>query len=248
MLPIESWKRKIVRFLVMKSYPRSYRATSIREIFASFGSNTDSNTKIAFDELIEDKIIIKVKSLDREFYMLNFIDKMDEIRYMVRTDPLDEKAGLIKPSPEETKGLKFMFQTTSERGWPNRGVYFYYVREDDPDHWIALNKTRPNVRPYRIILYSLKDQNSKISRIWQAACRVYTANGYQPFFRKKVEDEDQEACDNTRLGSKAAFDIFMYKQWLKIVSRKGRVTHYEIPSLKPKTAVETKTPDAEKQN
>lgn len=232
MISIKTWRLKIVKFFVVKSYPYTFRATGSQEVFDSFGSNFDSNAEIAFNELVEDKILLRLVSNEKEFFVLDFIHKMDEIRYLVRTEAYEERAELIQPDKKEFEGLKQEFHSASKRGWPNKGIYYYCTKKDNRNSWVVLIKTKPNVKPYKIILHSLKDPISKISRIWKACVKVYKKNKFQPFFRKQVEDEDQQACGNNRLDSKAAFDIFVHKKWLKIVGRKGRSDLFMIPKLK----------------
>lgn len=235
MRSISEWKKKIIRLFLHKRFPNAFRARRLEDIAQYFGDDVDSNFEIAFLELLEDKIIERYGNDEKQHFVLNTMEQMVEIQRILRGDPIEERAPVIQPTKEETKGLRYIFHTTSKWGYNNRGVYYHYVREDlENESWVSLIKTRPNVKPYRINLYSLNESNSKITQIWEACKTIYVENNYKPFYRKQVENIAQEACDNRRLGSKAAFDIFVHKGMLKISHKTGRSVFYEIPTLIPK--------------
>lgn len=99
-----------------------------------------------------------------------------------------------------------------------------------------MHKTKPNNRASRIILRSLKDPDSRITKIWNATLQAASNADNEPFIRKRVEDIEPKACGNNRLPSKAAFDIFVYKKWLTKVL-KGKKTLYKVNTIKSKKDV-----------
>ena len=84
------------------------------------------------------------------------------------------------------------------------------------------------VKPYRIILGSLKVRDSRISKIWRAVQKVSKINKGEPFIRKWIENIEQKACGNNRLLSRSAFQIFIHLGWLEVTSKKGNTVYYRV--------------------
>ncbi len=207
---------------------RSYRITKEEELFNSFASNFERNTQIAYEELRAAKIIEKYRDNSQIFYGLNFSDKRQEIDSIIKNEPFEAKSNIIKPTADDFKGLKEVFRDAGSRGWPNRGFYYFCNNTNDPNFWIVLIVTKPNVKPYRIILGSIKSKDDRIMKIWRATLKVAQVNKGQPFIRKWVENIEQEACGNNRLPSRSAFQIFTHLGWLKETGRKGKTIYYTV--------------------
>ncbi len=126
------------------------------------------------------------------------------------------------------KNLRQEFKDASTRGYTNRGFYYFCTKIDDPNDWIVLIKTKPNARPYGIILGSLEAKDSRISKIWKATLKVSKINKGEPFIRKWVENIEQNACGNNRLPSRSAFQIFVHLGWLKVTTQKGNIKFYQV--------------------
>ncbi|RNJ78951.1 MAG: hypothetical protein D9C04_06235 [Nitrosopumilus sp. B06] len=221
------WKRKIVKYFVLRSVGLSHIIKDERDLFKHFARYFEKNTQIAFEELQTEKIVEKYKINRKMFYGLN-IEKRQEIERIIKNEPFGEKADLIRPTKEESKGLKEIFKDTSSREWPNRGFYYFYTKLDEPNYLIVLIKVKPNSKPNKIILGSIKDKKSRIIKIWNATLKVSKTNKGKPFIRRWVENIEQKACGSNRLPSKSAFHIFVYLKWLKIANRKGNVLSYQI--------------------
>ncbi len=229
MFTVEEWKRRIVKFFVLRSHSgNSYRITDETELFKQFAGNFENNTQTAYEELFSSKIIKDIKVNEKVFYTLNFTQKSSEIESIIKNEPFEEKSNLIKPTDKEFKDLREEFRDASSRGFPNRGFYYFCTKTDDPNYWIVLIKTKPNLSPYRIILGSMTDKNSRIMKIWRATLKVSKINKGEPFIRKWVENIEQKACGNNRLPSRSAFHIFVHLKWLKITGRKGNVIYYKV--------------------
>lgn len=224
------WQKRILQFFVNRSgYGRVYRVTTKNEVIDSFGSHIDSNTFIAWMQLETKELIIHCVSGGEDFYTIDFFDKQDEITKIIDDDELDTKSEIMQPSESEQEGLEYHFVTKGFRTNPEQSHYYYYTKQDDESYWICLHKTKPLGRASKIILDSLKDEGSRISRIWKATKTASEDANGEPFRRKRVEDIEPKACGNNRLPSKAAFDIFVYKKWLLAVP-KGKQTLYKINS------------------
>jgi len=231
MRPILEWKERIVMYLTARSGGyQAYRASGKEEIFKSFGTHVDPNADIAFLELLQEKIILHINSGLKSYYVLDFIDKKEEVRRILRGETEKGKAELVQPDESETTGLKLIFTKSADPKLLHRGNYYYYVKENDESYWIVLQKTQINTPAYRIVLGSEKDENSRICRIWKTTVLIGKENS-SLVIRKQVEDKNQNACGNNRLPSKAAFDIFMHKGWLTEISKKGRTITYRVNKL-----------------
>ena len=233
MRTVEEWKRRIVKFFIFPSKDGlEFRVKSEQEIFRYFASNFERNTQKAYEELIDAQIIQKyprvLGNAINTYYTLNFNEKSQEIESIVKNEPFEATSSIIKPTNDDFKGLKEEFRDASTRGWPNRGFYYFCTKIDDPSYWIVLIKTKPNVKPYRIILESLEDKKSRISKIWKAVVKISKSKNHEPFIRKWVENIEQKACGNNRLPSRSAFQIFVKLEWLKITERKGNTIYYQI--------------------
>ena len=229
MFTVEDWKRRIVKFFVLRSHSgHSYRITDETELYKQFASNFERNTQTAYEELFSSKIIENIKVNGKMFYTLNFAEKSLEIESIIKNEPFEEKSNLIKPTDKEFKDLREEFRDASSRGFPNRGFYYFCTKKDDSTYWIVLIKTKPNLPPYRIILGSITDKNSRIMKIWCATLKVSKINKGESFIRKWVENIEQKACGNNRLPSRSAFYIFVHLKWLEVTGRKGNVIYYKV--------------------
>lgn len=229
MFSVEEWKRRIVKFFMYRTYDgHSYRITNAQELFKTFASNFEQNTQTAYEELRSAKMIEEYKVNNQTFYGLNFAEKSREIESMIKNEPFEAKSDVIKPTDDDFKNLKEEFRDASTRGWPNRGFYYFCTKIDDPNNWIVLIKTKPNAKPYRIMLGSIKEKDARIMKIWRATLKVSKINKGQPFIRKWVENIEQKACGNNRLPSRSAFQIFIHLGWLEVVGQKGNIPYYKV--------------------
>ena len=228
MKSVAEWKHRIIKILINRgTYTTSYKILSHPSFIASFGDALDTTSQKAYEELLKSKIIEEYNSNNKIYYSLNFAERTEEIEQILKNEPIDEKSDLIIPQ-EELIGLKERFRDASSRGWPNRGFYYHCTDSSDINFWITLIKTRPAIKPYKIILGSTQDKKSRIMRIWKGVVKVSKTNNGEPFIRKWVENIEQEACGNNRLPSRCAFSIFVYLGWLDIVKIKGQSKFYKI--------------------
>lgn len=225
---VDTWKRRIVRHFVFRSYgERSYRILKESTLFEHFAGNFETNAQAAYEQLLQDGIIEKQVVGSKTFYGLDFVHKSNEIESLVKGDPVEETAGMMRPSDNEIKDLDEVFRDHT-RGPSNMGHYYFYTKKSDSDYWVVMVKSKPNARPSKIIMGSLADENSRIMKIWRAAVKVSEVNRGSPFIRKWVENVDQQACGNNRQPSRAAFKIFEYIGWLEVSHIKGRIAYYRL--------------------
>ena len=229
MFSVEEWKRRIVKFFTYRTYNgQSFRITSAAELFKTFASNFEQNTQTAYEELRSAKIIEEYHVDHKTLYGLNFSEKSREIESIIKNEPFEAKSDIIKPTDDDFKNLKEEFRDASTRGYPNRGFYYFCTKINDPNYWIVLIVTKPNVKPYRIMLGSIKSKDDRIMKIWRAVLKVSKINKGEPFIRKWVENIEQKACGNNRLPSRSAFQIFIHLGWLEVAGHKGNTTYYRV--------------------
>lgn len=232
MLSVEEWKRRIVKFFVVRSPTGvSYRITSETELYKQFANSFETNTQVAYDELFSSGIIEEILVNRKSFYALNFTQKLSEIESIIKDEPFGSKFDLIRPTDKEFQGLKLEFQDVGSKGLSNKGFYYFCTKITDPSYWIVLIKTRPNVIPYKIILGSTDNKTSRIMKIWHAVMKVSKINKGNAFIKKWVENIEQEACGNNRLPSKSAFEIFVHLGWLEVTRKKGNIVYYKITRI-----------------
>lgn len=226
----DEWKKRVVELFMLRSPPnRLYKALSGDEILSWFGRYDGDKLKEAFESLINDKVIIQSSSGEKRFYQLNLWEKSAEIRNLIRREPFAERAARVKPNAVYFNGLKEMFTRATERAWPNRGTYYYCIKEDDTDYWLVLIKTKPTItKPDRIVLGSLKERDSKISKMWRVVIKVWKKNDKEPIWKKMAEDEDQTIFGNNRQPSTCAFQLFEHLKWIKEIGKKGNKMLYQI--------------------
>lgn len=223
------YKKTIVEYFVNRS-PRgySYKVRNEQDIFRRFGNRNIKEMQEAFNQLVEDKIIITEMSNEKRYYLLDFIDKPSEIREILRKEPFIERAKMIRPEKEFFDGFDNIFNRVTERAWPNRGTYYYCIKKDNPEFWKVVIRTKPNVKPNTYVLGDLKDPESRISKMWQVILRVWIENERKPIWKKKAEDADQKVFGNNRQPSTCGFQIFEHLGWLKETRKKGNVIYFVV--------------------
>jgi hypothetical protein len=125
--------------------------------------------------------------------------------------------------------LDFVFPTEANRAVPNRGKYYHCTKKNDKTYWITLVKPKGNSKAKRLVLGSLNDPKSRLSRIEAAIKIVSQESKYGYVIKKNVEDIEPKACGNQRQYSKAAFDILEYLKRIKADgSKERRIVIYRV--------------------
>ena len=222
-------KKTIVEYFVSRSVRgMPHQAHNVNDIFRRLSRRDNREMQQAFGELVEDKIIIVDMSDTGEFYLLNFIEKPSEIREVLRKEPFIERAKTVKPEKKFFEGWVNVFERATERAWPNRGIYYYCTKKDNPDFWKVVIRTKPNVMPTTINLGDLKDPESRIAKMWKVILEVWITNNREPIWKKRAEDANQTVFGNNRQPATCGFQIFEYMGWLKEKRKKGNTIYYDI--------------------
>ena len=226
------WKQRIVEFMTARSRYMTYVTEDLTEIEREMTQyHIDKNFYLSLQELIEEGIINIRNVYQLQGHVLDVKQKRDKIRYLLRMDENDTKAEMIKPTERELKGLKIVFDSLSERKMPNQGVYYYCTKIEDPNFWIVLIKHTPIRRAMRVLMGSLHDYESRMSKIYRATKLASQLKQDGVFVRKNIEDLDQKACGNNRIPSKCAFDIFVHLKYIKINGQQGLSKKYSLQRI-----------------
>lgn len=232
MYTVNEWQKRILKyFIAINGRFNIFKATNKEEIFRNFGSHKDANTDVAWSNLLANSLIIHSHINDKDIYQLNTFDddKKTEIFRIISGDK--QRTEIMQPDESETKGLIFQFTPRTDPRVQNQSTYYHYTKNDDVDFWITLIKKQITTKPTKIIMGSIRDPKSRIRRIIEAVKIISSRNEDGIFFRKQIEDIDQEACGNNRQPSKAAFEIFLHKGWIEEVDKKGRTKMYRLIGL-----------------
>ncbi len=234
------WKQRILEYLVARSRHIVYRTSFEREMERQYSRFIDDNYHLALQELRDEEILYERNMGGYLETSLYIIQKKDKIRYYLRMTPNDVRAEIIQPSSKELKGLKIIFDSSSERKYPNQGIYYYCKKIKDPTFWVVLIKHSPIKKATKVILGSNLDDSSRISKIKRATKLVSRLNNHKDFVRKKVEDIEQAACGNNRIPSKCAFDVFVHEGFLEITGQKGLSKKFRLATIEKKTDIDDK--------
>lgn len=229
------WKQRILEYLVARSRHIVYRTSFENEMEKQYSRFIDANYNVALEELKSEDILHERNMGGYLETSLYIIQKKDKIRYYLRMTPNDVRAEIIQPTSAEMKGLKIIFDSSSERKSPNQGIYYYCKKTDDPNYWVVLIKHSPIKKATKVILGSELDDTSRLSKIKKATKLVSRLNDNKEFVRKKVEDIEQAACGNNRIPSKCAFDVFVHEGFLDVTGQTGLSKKFRLATIKKKT-------------
>jgi hypothetical protein len=86
-----------------------------------------------------------------------------------------------------------------------------------------------------IMMGSLNDSNSYISRLWIAAVNVSAESVDGSFILQNLQDKDRIACGNNRQRGKIALDIFRKLGYIQKIGSKGNSTKFKLTGTRPFT-------------
>jgi hypothetical protein len=212
---IGEWRQSILKLFVVDV--NQYRSITKETVIENFTGHVDKNTNLAFNSLIQDRLLVEIKNAGKIFYCLNIFDRIDEIEIELVGNNTKLAIDIDQPLDAEFDGLIYVFQTEANRGVPNRGKYYHCRKKDDSNYWITLIKPKGNSKARSLPLGSVLNPKSRIYRILKAIQYVSRKNKNGEFVRKNVEDIEPSACGNQRQHSKAAFDILEHEGIIQAV-------------------------------
>jgi hypothetical protein len=225
----EEWRRQILRQFIIDN--NHYRALSKTQIFENFGSHVDDITTLALSSLLKDKLLFHIVANDL-FYINE--EKLTEIKDEIYSQTNDVSQ-TIQPYDKNFNNLVYQFDTGTDKNKPNRGKYIHCTRENDPTFWITVVMTKGSFKSRRLVLGSMNDSKSRLSLILSSIERITQNSKNKVFIKKNIEDDEPQACGNSRQYSSAALDILQHLNIILEVSFKGNSKVYRM--VKHKTVL-----------
>lgn len=220
----EFWKKRIIEKFIERSSHQAYRIRDVSEILNSFG-RIELAANTAWDQLFEDELLVKNTVTGGDYICLNPNKQLEIMKYYNK-EPVEEVRTRLEPSVVNFENLERHFEIVTEKAWPNQGTYYLCTRTGDPTDWVALFRSKPHKNPTRMNLGSLKNPESRITRMW-GIVRDLGKDG-STFYKKQAEDLDQKAFGNNRQPGTAAFGIFCHLRWIREVERCGAKIFYAL--------------------
>ena len=125
MATIGKWKQRIVEFFVLHKNSKVYRISNETTLYNHFAGNFEINAQKAFEELRATEIVMQIEIGRKMYYKINF-DKSAAIKAIIEFDETGEK---MRPTSEETVGLREEFMQQSNNRARNRSFYYYYTEK-----------------------------------------------------------------------------------------------------------------------
>lgn len=224
MTNVERWKKRIIEKFIERSAYERYYITDTSDILGSFGT-IEYAANIAWEQLLSDGLLVSDQIAGRSAIFLNPNKQLEIIKYF-NQEPVDEVRAMLEPPPATFKKLDRRFEIVTENAWPNQGTYYLCTQVGDPTFWVALFRSKPDKKPTRMNLGSIKNADSKLAKMWHI---IYDLGKRETsFYKKQAEDLDQSAFGNNRQRGVAAFGIFQRLGWIKEVERHGKKIIYAL--------------------
>lgn len=221
-LTISEWRHEILRIFNFDKH--CYQSVGIEKIIQNFGQHIDENFERALNTLIADNIIIPISSKNKIFYTPN-PKKLDDIITELSLIP-NGISEIIQPYEKNFTNLVYQFESERDKANPNKGKYYHFTERNDNSSWVTIVKHKSGYKSTKLKHGSLNDRKSRLSRILKSIKKITNSSPNKTFIKKKIEDDEPNACGNNRQYSTAAFDIFLHEGIIQEVSSKGRSKIY----------------------
>jgi hypothetical protein len=179
-------------------------------------------------------IIMSLESNHVRRYVVNF-DKLELAQQMMNSET-DQEPEIIQPYMAEPDGYVYWFDNTeTERNFRGQNIYRFYVKNTDSLNFAVQLLAKPMGNAKTIMMGSLNDSDSYISRLWTAAVNVSAEAIDGSFILQNLQDKDRIACGNNRQRGKIALDIFRKLGYIQKVGSKGNSTKFKLTGTRPFT-------------
>lgn len=177
---------------------------------------------------------MSLESNQERRYVVNF-DKLDVAQQMLNS-VTDRELEIIQPYMAEPDGYVYWFDNTeNERNFRGQNIYRFYVKKTDSLNFAVQLLAKPMGNAKTIMMGSLNDSNSYISRLWIAAVNVSAESVDGSFILQNLQDKDRIACGNNRQRGKIALDIFRKLGYIQKIGSKGNSTKFKLTGTRPFT-------------
>jgi hypothetical protein len=192
------------------------------------------NLEYAIRSLMDRGIIMSLESNHERRYVVNF-DKLDVAQQMLNS-VTDRELEIIQPYMAEPDGYVYWFDNTeNERYFRGQNIYRFYVKKTDSLNFAVQLLAKPMGNAKTIMMGSLNDSDSYISRLWIAAVNVSAESVDGSFILQNLQDKDRIACGNNRQRGKIALDIFRKLGYIQKIGSKGNSTKFKLTGTRPFT-------------
>jgi hypothetical protein len=228
---VEEWRKWTLRQLIGNGI---HNVLSENQIRLESGRHYEMNLEYAIRSLMDRGIIMSLESNQERRYVVNF-DKLDVAQQMLNS-VTDRELEIIQPYMAEPDGYVYWFDNTeNERNFRGQNIYRFYVKKTDSLNFAVQLLAKPMGNAKTIMMGSLNDSNSYISRLWIAAVNVSAESVDGSFILQNLQDKDRIACGNNRQRGKIALDIFRKLGYIQKIGSKGNSTKFKLTGTRPFT-------------
>lgn len=231
MKSVEEWRKWTLRQLIGNGI---HNILSEDQIRLESGRHYEMNLEYAIRSLMDRGIIMSLESNHVRRYVVNF-DKLELAQQMMNSET-DQEPEIIQPYMAEPDGYVYWFDNTeTERNFRGQNIYRFYVKKTDSLNFAVQLLAKPMGNAKTIMMGSLNDSDSYISRLWIAAVNVSAEAIDGSFILQNLQDKDRIACGNNRQRGKIALDIFRKLGYIQKVGSKGNSTKFKLTGTRPFT-------------
>jgi hypothetical protein len=134
----------------------------------------------------------------------------------------------------EPEGYLYWFDNAeNERNFRGQNTYRFYVKKTDNLNFAVQLVAKSMGNAKTIVMGSLNDSDSYISRLWTATVNVSNEAEDGSFILQNLQDKDRIACGNNRQRGKIALDIFRKLGYIQKIGSKGNSTRFKLTGKKP---------------
>ncbi len=209
-----------------------HNVLSENQIHLEAGRHYDANLEHAIRSLMDKGIIMSLESNQERRYVVNF-DKLDQAQFIINSRS-DQQTEVIQPFMAEPEGYLYWFDNAeNERNFRGQNTYRFYVKKTDNLNFAVQLVAKSMGNAKTIVMGSLNDSDSYISRLWTATVNVSNEAEDGSFILQNLQDKDRIACGNNRQRGKIALDIFRKLGYIQKIGSKGNSTRFKLTGKKP---------------
>lgn len=229
MKSVGEWRKWTLRQLIGGGI---HNVLSENRIHLEAGQHYDSNLEYAIRSLMDKGIIMALESKRERRYVVNF-DKLDQAQHIINSTT-EHEPQIIQPYMAEPEGYAYWFDNAeNERNFKGQNIYRFYVKKTDNLNFAVQLIAKSMRNPKTILMGSLNDADSYISRLWKATVDVSIEAGDGTFILQDLQDKDRIACGNNRQRGKISLDIFRKLGYIQKIGSKGNSTRFKLTGTKP---------------
>jgi hypothetical protein len=226
---VGEWRRWTLRQLIGSGV---HNVLSENQIHLEAGRHYDANLEHAIRSLMNKGIIMSLESNQERRYVVNF-DKLDQAQFIINSRS-DQQTEVIQPFMAEPEGYLYWFDNAqNERNFRGQNTYRFYVKKTDNLNFAVQLVAKSMGNAKTIVMGSLNDSDSYISRLWTATVNVSNEAEDGSFILQNLQDKDRIACGNNRQRGKIALDIFRKLGYIQKIGSKGNSTRFKLTGKKP---------------